>query len=121
MTMNPESEVAARKNATMSAALATICAELPRGVNRLAHNGRGYCTDCGSAATGGKLALDGTRLGLEIRARLASRRISCCNNVHNRNWPFAVRFATLRLKTRTDFREPFVAWHAKKRPRRFYI
>jgi hypothetical protein len=32
-----------------------------------------------------------------------------------------VRFATLRLKTRTDFRKPFVAWHAQKRGRVFFL
>ncbi|MGY3466882.1 hypothetical protein ACVW0I_003753 [Bradyrhizobium sp. LM6.11] len=120
MTTFPK-RVAERWNATQAAARAAICSELSRRVNGLARYGRGYCPGLWFHGHRSQIAILFARPWPEIRARLANARFSCCNIGHNRNWRSAVRFATLRFKTRTDFRKPVCGVAREKSGRVFFV
>src|SRR5205085_3932620 len=98
---------------------AAICAELLLRVNRLAHPGEGIASDCGSAATGRKLRTS-TPIGLLKFARdllTGDFHVAISDTIGiGRS---TVRFATLRLKTRTDFRKPVCGVAREKRSRFF--
>ena len=100
---------------------AAICAELLLRVNRLARPGKGIASDCGSAATGRKLRT-GTPVGLLKFARgllTGDFHVAISDTIGiGRS---TVRFATLRFKTRTDFRKPVCGVAREKRPRLFCI
>jgi hypothetical protein len=77
--------------------------------------------DCGSTATGRKLQAGAAGVPLKFAHSLltADFRVAMFNTIGiGRS---AVRFATLRLKTRTDFREPVCGVAREKRPRLFSI
>ena len=120
MTTNPETKWRPAKIQHARRAGATICAELPRGVNRSACFRRGDCLQLWFRCHSSQIAAGHLRCGLEICAQLASARFSCWNIVHNRNWPLGCAFRD-RLKTRTDFRKPVCDVAREKRPRLFYI
>ena len=100
---------------------AAICAELLLRVNRLARPGKGIASDCGSAATGRKLRT-GTRVEVLKFARgllTGDFHVAISDTIGiGRS---TVRFATLRFKTRTDFRKPVCGVAREKRPRLFCI
>ncbi|WP_181770216.1 hypothetical protein [Bradyrhizobium sp. UNPF46] len=77
--------------------------------------------DCGSTATGRKLQTNASASVLKFKRSLLTGEFHVAILATIGIGRSTVRFATLSLKTRTDFGSPFVAWHAKKRPRRFYI
>jgi hypothetical protein len=103
--------MAARKNATRSAAHAAICAELPRRVNGWRTMAEAIALDCGSDATGGKLQAATPDQVLKSACGLLTRdfHVAILDTIGiGRS---AVRFATMRLEQTSG--SPFVAWHAK--------
>src|SRR5438445_5576617 len=62
--------------------------------------------DCGSAATGRKLQKGAPGPVLKFARGLLTRDFHVAISDTIGNWRSAVRFATFRLKTRTDFRKP---------------
>jgi hypothetical protein len=119
MTTNPEAKWRSAKMQHERRALAAICAELPRRVNRLARWSGAIASIVVPLPQVENSRQRQPPAILKAVRRLLTREFHVAILDTIGIGRSAVRFATLRLEQTTG--SPFVAWHAKLRPRLFCI
>jgi hypothetical protein len=121
MTMNPKAKWRRAKMQHAPHCMRRFVLNCPRGSIGPDLIAKAIALDCGSPATGRKLQMTTPGPDLKFARGLLTGDFHVAISDTIGIGRSTVRFATLRLKTRTDYRKPVCGVAREKRPRRFCI